>query len=202
MKRPRVRERRSYPGDGTTPYFSAGKTEFEYQLNWWLTYIQALKFRRSGWTHEDLVLQHIGQHKKPGLFRAEVNEALRKKNHRFLRELGSVLTKGRAPDFDSTEHTIIRLWNNPVAPGLPRLKSFTCPAACTVIECTPAKGIDPIDPVNYRNRFRRMGLKQAPGPLVRPRELTSEMLRRICASEREAARQSPEKVLFGVEEIE
>src|SRR4051812_34623347 len=154
MKRPRMRERRSYPGDGATSYFSAGKTEFEYRRNWWLTYIQALKSKRSGWSHEDLVLQHIGQHKKPGLFRAEINEALRKKNHRFLGALGSVLTKGRKPDFDSMEHTIIRLWNNPVAPGLPKLNSFTCTAACTVLECTPAKGINE---VNYRNRFRRMG---------------------------------------------
>src|SRR5438046_1732914 len=103
MKRPRVRERRSYPGDGTTSYFSAGETQLEYYANWWLTFLQTFRAnpKRRNWKHEDLVLHWIGQYKQTSVFVADITEAARRNDIRFFRDLGRVLTHGRKADFDN-----------------------------------------------------------------------------------------------------
>lgn len=204
MKRPRIREHRSYPGDGTVPFFSEGKTEHEYQINWWLTFAQALKAggKRPNWSHEDFVLHWIGQHKKVFPFLADITRATQKNDIRFFIALGTVLKNGRREDFGINEHTLIRLWNNPVAPGLPKLNCFTESVGKDVLAAARlGQGKTPLNAGfglrDYRNTYHRvLGLRLAPGS--HQRELTSDDERRITLSERRF-RDAPDRLLFGGE---
>jgi hypothetical protein len=202
MRRPRVRERRSYPGDGRVPYFSEGKTDLEYQVNWWLTYLHAVRShpKRGNWRHEDFVLYWIAEYKKVFPF-PEVTAAVQKNDIRFLRAVLRALDSGREPEFDATAHIIIRLWNNPVAPGLPKLSFFTDPAGRIVLRAALlAHGRQLNDEFtwrHYRNKYERvLRFRLASGPHVR--EVTSEMEDKITASERRFPG-DPNKRLFGVE---